>query len=326
LLLGGAVLVIINPERRPITPIPIQNLLERFRTKRAVDAVPMTRSRPTGTGLAVNDLTVRFGGTVAVSSLSLTAPFERITGLIGPNGAGKTTTFNAASGLLSSGRGAITYNGRDISNFTPSARARLGLGRTFQKIDLWETLTVRDNLALGYEAPISGRNARALVMATAQERREMAGSAEEAAELAGITHLLERTVHDLSTGEQRLVEVARVLAGPFDLLLLDEPSAGLDRNESSHLGVVLRRVVDERGTGVLLVEHDVPLVREVCDYIYVMDFGTLIFEGTAEEVMRSPVVQAAYLGTEGDETSPASESGTALSETAAGNIPTTETT
>jgi ABC-type branched-subunit amino acid transport system ATPase component/branched-subunit amino acid ABC-type transport system permease component len=304
LLLGAAVIIVISPEKRPIMPLALQRLSERFgpRPKAAITA-PVARLRPNGAGLAVTDLTVRFGGTVAVSSLSLAAPFERITGLIGPNGAGKTTTFNAASGLLAPGKGAISYNGRDISPLSPSARARLGLGRTFQTIDLWETLTVRDNLALGYEAPMSGRGARSLVMATGQERREMGAAVIEAADLAGITDLLGRTVHDLSTGQRRLVELARVLAGPFDLLLLDEPSAGLDRTETSRLAAVLREVVKERGAGVLLVEHDVPLVREVCDYIYVMDFGVLVFEGTPDEVMRSSVVQAAYLGTEGDETS-----------------------
>jgi ABC-type branched-subunit amino acid transport system ATPase component len=124
----------------------------------------------------------------------------------------------------------------------------------------------------------------------------MATATSRAAELAGITDLLDRRAGELSTGQRRLVELARVLAGPFDVLLLDEPSAGLDHIESERLAQVLRNVVVERGSGILLVEHDVPLVRQVCDHIYVMDFGQLIFEGPPEQVVQSEVVQAAYLG------------------------------
>jgi ABC-type branched-subunit amino acid transport system ATPase component/branched-subunit amino acid ABC-type transport system permease component len=304
LILGvSAILVSFQADRRPIMPLPIQRFLERFRTTRELgELAGATRVRPEGAGLEIGGLVVRFGGTTALNGLSLSAPYGRITGLIGPNGAGKTTTFNACSGLLNPAEGEITYDGRDITSMGPAARARLGLGRTFQIIDLWDTLTVRDNIALGVEAPLSGQTPRAILVGTRGEQRDVAAATAEAAAFAGVTDLLDRQAGELSTGQRRLVEVARVLAGPFDLLLLDEPSAGLDRAESERLGQVLRNVVRERGTGILLVEHDVPLVREICDYIYVMDFGTKVFEGTPEEAVNSPIVQSAYLGTEGAQT------------------------
>lgn len=307
LLLGvGAIQVASQAERRPILPMALQRFFERFRTHREVDVSEVTvRSRPQGEGLVIRDLTVRFGGTVAVSELTIEAPYNRITGLIGPNGAGKTTTFNASSGLLTPTRGHISFNGRDIASLTPPARARLGLGRTFQIMELWDTLTVRENIALGVEAPLSGRGPRSVLTGTAKEQREVAAATAEAARLTGITDLLDRPAGALSTGQRRLVELARVMAGPYDLLLLDEPSAGLDRAESERLGQILRNAVAERGTGILIVEHDVPLVREVCDYIYVMDFGHKIFEGTPDAAVASPEVQAAYLGTEADGTSTA---------------------
>ena len=306
LLLGaGAVMIASQAERRPILPIPLQRFCERFRTHREVDfAGGRSRRRPEGEALVIRDLIVRFGGTVAVSDLSIEAPYNRITGLIGPNGAGKTTTFNACSGLVTPTRGRITFDGRDIGSLAASRRARLGLGRTFQIMELWDTLTVRENIALGVEAPASGRGFRSVLTATRREHRDMAAATVEAARLAGITDLLDRPAGALSTGQRRLVELARVLAGPYDLLLLDEPSAGLDRGESERLGQILRNVVAERGTGVLIVEHDVPLVREVCDYIYVMDFGHKIFEGTPSAAVASPEVQAAYLGTDGGENAP----------------------
>ncbi len=303
LILGVfAVMMSFQADRRPIMPVAIQGVLERFRIRRTIEAAEATaRPSPEGAALEIDDLVVRFGGTTAVHGLSLEAPYHRITGLIGPNGAGKTTTFNACSGLVNPAQGKITFDGRDVGHMGPSTRARLGLGRTFQIIDLWDTLTVRENVALGVEAPMSGHGVRGILVGTRSEQRDVASATQEAGELTGITGLFDRKAGDLSTGQRRLVELARVLAGPFDLLLLDEPSSGLDRAESQRLGQVLRRVVTERGAGVLLVEHDVPLVREVCDYLYVMDFGVKIFEGTPEEALGSPLVQTAYLGSEGVE-------------------------
>ena len=249
-------------------------------------------------GLVVDRLTVRFGGLLAVDNLSFHAPMGRITGLIGPNGAGKTTTFNACSGLNRPSSGRILLHGKDISDVSPAARARLGLGRTFQIMQLCESLTVFDNVALGRESSQAGARPMSQLVASRADQRARSVAADEALELCGITDLAGLQAGALSTGQRRLVELARCLAGPFDLLLLDEPSSGLDRDETAQFGDVLQRVVDERGCGILLVEHDMSLVMRVCTYLYVLDFGVLIFEGDAAAVGASPIVRAAYLGDE----------------------------
>ena len=249
-------------------------------------------------GLKIDQLTVRFGGLLAVDDLSFEAPMGRITGLIGPNGAGKTTTFNACSGLNRPSSGRILLHGDDVSNRSPSARARLGLGRSFQIMQLCESLTVFDNVALGRESSQAGARPLSQLVASRADQRVRSVAATEALELCGITDLAHRQAGELSTGQRRLVELARCLAGPFDLLLLDEPSSGLDRDETDQFGDVLQRVVEERGSGILLVEHDMSLVMRVCTYMYVLDFGVLIFEGDAAAVSESPLVRAAYLGDE----------------------------
>jgi ABC-type branched-subunit amino acid transport system ATPase component len=249
-------------------------------------------------GLEVGGLTVRFGGHVAVNGLSFTAPRGRITGLIGPNGAGKTTTFNACSGLLEPAAGRVQLDGRDITSLGPPARARLGLGRTFQRMELFGSLTVAENIAVGREAGLAGASALRQVFRRPGERKVVATAVERALEVCGIGDLAGRRADALSTGQRRLVELARASACDFNLLLLDEPSSGLDHDETAAFGAVLTGMVAERGLGLLLVEHDMALVMGICDYLYVLDFGTLIFEGTPDEVRRSDVVRAAYLGSE----------------------------
>jgi ABC-type branched-subunit amino acid transport system ATPase component/branched-subunit amino acid ABC-type transport system permease component len=299
LLFGlSAVLIAIQADRAPGAPRFVVNFSERFRTARPPATVVQARPRPAGDALRVEGITVRFGGIVAVSSLTLEASFGRITGLIGPNGAGKTTTFNACSGLTRPSDGLVRYQGRDISGMSPAARARLGIGRTFQQAELWDSLTVRENIALGSEAPLAGASYLAQLAARPGERDRIDGVTGEAMEITGITDLADRRVGDLSTGQRRLVELARVLAGPFDLLLLDEPSSGLDKTETERFGAVLQRIVRDRGTGIFLVEHDMHLVMAICEYIYVMDFGLKIYEGIPAEVATSDVVRAAYLGSE----------------------------
>lgn len=251
-------------------------------------------------GLTVSGLTVRFGGLIAVDGVSLEAPTGRITGLIGPNGAGKTTLINSCSGLIHIASGNVTLHGRDVSKAGPSRRARLGLGRTFQVMELCESLTVAENVALGREAGQAGGRVGAQLFAPRSELQIRDAAVNEAMRSCGITHLAEEQAGNLSTGERRLVELARTMAGPFDILLLDEPSSGLDSHETEAFGALLRDVVDSRGCGLLLVEHDVALVMKICEYIYVLDFGSLIFEGTPREVASSVEVQAAYLGSEAD--------------------------
>ncbi|KPM51936.1 branched-chain amino acid ABC transporter ATPase [Frankia sp. R43] len=289
------------------TPAPVRMLLEKFggrgpeksttaASPAFVPAAPQGRHDRERIGLVLKDLHVRFGGVHAVQGASLEAPAGRITGLIGPNGAGKTTTFNACSGLVSPTSGSVFLHRNDVTRFGPAERARRGLGRTFQRTELFDSLTVRQNVAMGREAASAGRNPLSLVFASARSNRETAAATDYALNLTGLTGIADDQVGLLPSGQRRLVELARALAGPFDVILLDEPSSGLDDRETERFGEVLRTVTRERGIAILLVEHDMTLVRAVCDYVYVLDFGTPIFEGTPDEMHRSEIVRAAYLG------------------------------
>jgi ABC-type branched-subunit amino acid transport system ATPase component len=249
-------------------------------------------------GLVVRDLTVRFGGITAVSGVSLDAPLGRLTGLIGPNGAGKTTTFNACTGLVRPAQGRISVLGHDVTTKPTQARARLGLGRTFQRMELFDSLTVEENVAMGREAAMADGLPWRHLLSRRSQLAEVRQAAAEAIEACGIGDLARRRPADLSTGQRRLVELARVMAGRYSVLLLDEPSSGLDHHESERFGDILRGLVDERRVAMLVVEHDMSLVMRVCEYIYVLDFGIPIFEGTAAAVTASSEVRAAYLGSE----------------------------
>ncbi|MEU0504534.1 ATP-binding cassette domain-containing protein [Nocardia sp. NPDC005998] len=246
--------------------------------------------------LDVHDLSVRFGGVVAVDGLSFDARTGRITGLIGPNGAGKTTTFDACTGLVQAHAGEVRLQDLMIGRASTARRARLGIGRTFQQTELFDSLTVAENVAMGAEGPLAGANPLAqLVSAHGQVRRVRTATASAMA-LCGIESIADSRVGALSTGQRRLVELARCLAGPYRILLLDEPSAGLDRAETLCFGQILRQIVAARGVGIVLVEHDMSLVLEICEEIFVLDFGRLIFRGSPAQVRASEVVQHAYLG------------------------------
>ncbi|WP_300610315.1 branched-chain amino acid ABC transporter permease/ATP-binding protein [Trebonia sp.] len=247
-------------------------------------------------GLQVRGLRVQFGGLVALDGLALQAPAGKITGLIGPNGAGKTTAFDAICGLNSPGSGQVELHGRSITGSSPPTRARFGLGRTFQQMQLYDSLTVLENVSLGREAACAGWNPLRHLFSVGREKTQTRAAAWAAMQACEITHLAQNSVGGLSTGQRRLVEFARCLAGPFTMLLLDEPSSGLDGNETRMFGEVLRNAVRDRGVGVLLVEHDMSLVMSVCERVYVLDFGKLVFEGSPSEVAASPLVRAAYLG------------------------------
>jgi ABC-type branched-subunit amino acid transport system ATPase component len=253
---------------------------------------------PDAPALEVVDLSVRYGGNLAVDHASLSAPVGRLTGLIGPNGAGKTTTFNACSGLLRPTTGHVLLFGEDITRRSPAARARRGLGRTFQRMELFTSMTVAENVALGREAGLAGSNPLRQLVGSRRTTAAVRRIVDEALEVCGIGDLASRAAGTLSTGQRRLVELARAYAGDYRLLLLDEPSSGLDPAESEGFGQILRRIVDERGLGILLVEHDMALVMSVCEYLFVLDFGCLIFQGTPAEIRQSPIVRAAYLGAE----------------------------
>ena len=286
-------------------PLPrwAQARLERFRTGRGRAGAPRRAPTPrlpqaSARGIEVRDLAIRFGGLVAVADLSLHGPLGQITGVIGPNGAGKTATFDACSGFNRRTSGRVLFRGKDITRLSAGERARRGLGRTFQSVELCDTLTVTENVRLGHEASLAGINPVRQIAASRGAWRATEVAAADALELCGIARLADAEAGSLSTGQRRLVELARCLAGPFDYLLLDEPSSGLDLDETNQFGDLLARVVSERGLGVLLVEHDMALVMRLCSYIYVMDFGRLIFDGGPKEVAASELVRSAYLGSE----------------------------
>jgi len=249
-------------------------------------------------GLTVTGLTVSYGGDPVVDSVSLTVPLRRITGLIGPNGAGKTTTFNACDGLVRAIAGSVVLLGQDVTTASTGARARAGLGRTFQRVEVCQASTVATNVALGREARLVGARPLRQLLASRGQKRDISDATEAALNVCGITHLAQRKVVTLSTGQRRLVELARVLAGGFEVLLLDEPSSGLDEQETRQFGDILTKLIVDREVGILLVEHDVELVMATCSYLYVLDFGRLIFEGTPGQTRRSDVVRSAYLGDE----------------------------
>jgi ABC-type branched-subunit amino acid transport system ATPase component len=302
----GAVLIPVFRHRLRLTPRAVRDFAERWggRPSHRARQAPVPAAAPAhrgprpalSTSLAVQHVTIRYGGALAVDDVSLVVRAGTITGLIGPNGAGKTSIFNACSGLVRPALGKIVLHGVDITRASPSQRARLGLGRTFQRVQLFESLDVRTNVRLARESALAGSNPLRQVVGRRGDAREIDRAAAAAIDLTGIAPYIDSPVEHLSTGQRRLVELARVLAGPFDTILLDEPSSGLDQTETEHFGAILRRAVAERGLGLLLVEHDMALVQQTCEQVYVLDFGRVIFEGTARAMVAAEVVRAAYLG------------------------------
>lgn len=247
-------------------------------------------------GLQVDQLTIAFGGNVAVQEASLRAPVGTVTGLIGPNGAGKTSTFNACSGLVVPTKGTVHLFGRDVTRTNAAARARAGLGRTFQRIEMVGAMSVRANVALSAEARRAGGNPFRQVFIGASARRAIDDATENAIELCDLTGLADSPASTLTMGQKRLLELARVIAGGYRLLMLDEPSSGLDETETRAFGQILQRVVADGTVGILLVEHDMSLVMSVCSHLFVLDYGAMIFDGSPAEAAQSADVRAAYLG------------------------------
>jgi branched-chain amino acid transport system ATP-binding protein len=240
--------------------------------------------------LDVSSVTVRFGGLTALDSVDLTVMPGSITGLIGPNGAGKTTLFNVITGLQPPTQGRVMLAGSPIDRWPPQRRARAGMARTFQRLELFVGLSVRDNLMAGWESRIAG----GVFGRRAREGGEMV---EDVLERLGLRHLADRPAGELPTGLGRMVELGRAMCAEPRLLLLDEPSSGLDHTETEAFRRVLLEVVDDPdGPAVLLVEHDMRLVMEVCHHITVLEFGKRIAAGTPDEIRRDPKVIAAYLG------------------------------
>ncbi len=234
---------------------------------------------------------MRFGGLVALDHVDLEVAPGGITGLIGPNGAGKTTMFNVITGLLEPTEGQVHFDGRDITRWPPQRRARAGVARTFQRLELFVGLSVRDNLRAAWEASVPG----GVFGRRASDGRVRVG---EVLTRLGLEAIADRRAGELSTGLGRLVELGRALCTEPRLLLLDEPSSGLDAAETDRFRDVLVEVTryQDGGPSVLLVEHDVNLVMEVCDQITVLDFGRRIACGPPAEIQEDPAVVAAYLG------------------------------
>jgi ABC-type branched-subunit amino acid transport system ATPase component len=250
-------------------------------------------------GLTASNVTVRFGGLVALDGVSVEARPDRITGLIGPNGAGKTTMFNVCCGFQRADEGAVTLGGEDVTKTSPEHRARLGLGRTFQRMELFWSMTVRENVELAVESlhvrddPLTQLG---IVGGGRRVSTTVADRAEDLIAFVGLDGAADRLASEISTGQGRLVELARALARDPRVLLLDEPSSGLDPRESAAFGELLTKLVAERGVAVLMVEHDMSLVLTICDWIHVLDFGKPLTEGTPADVRASEAVREAYLG------------------------------
>ncbi|QXC62929.1 ABC transporter ATP-binding protein [Aquihabitans sp. G128] len=241
--------------------------------------------------LETTEISVRFGGHMAVDNVSLSVEEGAITGLIGPNGAGKTTTFNVITGLQPPTRGRVSVGGQDITKLSAHKRARLGVARTFQRLELFGSLSVLDNVL------------------TAAELNRVEGQDPEAAsrallERVGLGDLVAQRADSLSTGNARLVELARAMACRPRVLLLDEPASGLDEEETNRFAEILTELAAE-GLGILLVEHDVPLVMRLCQQITVLNFGSVLAVGTPKEIQTNEAVVEAYLGQGTDVGAPA---------------------
>ncbi len=248
--------------------------------------------------LETHGLTVKFGGLHANDSIDISIERGSFVGLIGPNGAGKTTFIDAITGFVPIADGTIEFDGRRFNDLAPHERAQLGLSRTFQQLELFEDLTVEDNLLAAAENP----RWTDFLLDIVRPGRPSAHAADVEWALAtvGLSETLKQFPSDLSHGQRKLIGVARALAARPKLVLLDEPAAGLDTTESQAIGARLRGLLDHDVT-VFLIDHDMGLVLNVCDYIYVLDFGGVIAHGRPDQIRQDPTVIAAYLGAEAGE-------------------------
>jgi branched-chain amino acid transport system ATP-binding protein len=249
-----------------------------------------------GTVLEATGVTKRFAGIVALDNVSLQVEAGERVGLIGPNGAGKTTFFNCVLGVVRSDGGRVLLDGRDIRGLPVHARALLGIGRTFQRIELFTESTVREHLLIAERTRRGDGRLWKDLLGRGRPRPEEIVRCDEVLELLGLADLAEEPIERLSLGKGRLVEVGRALMTDPKLLLLDEPSSGLDRDETADLARTLQDVQAAQGFAILLVEHDVELVSSFTERCYVLDFGCLIASGPTADVMASDEVRTAYFG------------------------------
>ncbi|WP_224982265.1 ABC transporter ATP-binding protein [Geomonas agri] len=249
--------------------------------------------------LSLNGIGKRFGGLIALEGISFNVGKGSITGIIGPNGAGKTTLFNVATGIYPPSSGAVLLEGKDISKLPPEGRARLGLVRTFQNIELFGKMTVLENVMVGlHTQSSSGLFACSFRMPwQMSEERRIRARAMELLDFVGIQELAEVQAGTLSFGKGRLLEIARAMALEPKILLMDEPAAGLNSSETAELAELIKRIRD-LGVTVALVEHDMDLVMDICDQLVVLNLGSMLAEGTPRQIQDNQAVITAYLGEE----------------------------
>lgn len=248
--------------------------------------------------IAVDRVTKRFAGHTAVRALSLQVPSGGVFGLLGPNGAGKTTLIDAATGFVKPRAGEILLDGQSILKLNARQRSRLGITRSFQSLELFEDVSVEDNIRAGADAGATWVSW--LTDLVWPRQHQLPETAVAAIHEFALEEHLSRLPSELPYGRRRLVGIARAIANGPSVIMLDEPAAGLDETESRELATLIRRLADERGMAVLLVEHDVGLVMSTCDRIVVLNFGSVIASGTPDEIRSHAEVRAAYLGGDDD--------------------------
>jgi ABC-type branched-subunit amino acid transport system ATPase component len=250
--------------------------------------------------LTVDQLSVNFGGVRAVNEVSFQLHAGEILGIVGPNGAGKTTVFDAISGFVPA-RGRVMLDGRDISGLTPQARSRVRLGRSFQDARLFPSLTVAETLAVALERHLTNQGvvSTALSMPWVRSAEKRVGErVEELIELMGLSAFRDKFVSELSTGSRRIVDLAVIMAHDPIVLLLDEPSSGIAQRETEALGPLLLRIREETGASLLVIEHDMPLIKSVSDRLLALETGSVLVEGKPDDVLNDPRLVSAYLGTD----------------------------
>ena len=292
---------------------PTADLLERGDIMRSVflegAAGPPVTTKPrteapaagTGTLLEVHDLSVAFGGVKAVNHVSFDLREAEILGLIGPNGAGKTTIFDLVSGFLVPTTGRVTFQGRDVTALGPAGRGELGLGRSFQDARIFSSMTVAENIAVSLERHLQVRDHLAAALCLPDVtvvERHIAWAVSDLIELLHLGDYRDSFVRELSTGSRRIVDLAMALAYDPTVLLLDEPSSGISQKEAESLGPLLLRIREETGCGMLLIEHDMPLITSVSDRLLALELGAVVAIGTPDEVIHDPRVVASYLGSD----------------------------